>query len=292
MSTITFVGTGAIGLPMAVQLARSGHTVVAVDPFEGARQRAVQSKLEAVAEIRDAPRSDIVVVMVATPAQLDTLVSQADSDLSGQTWVIMSTVGPGAVREQGERLAERGARVVDAPVTGGVARAVSGELVIFASAEPQALEDATAALDSLGTVRIVGSALGEGRGIKIVNQHLAAVHIAAAAEALNLAESLGLDRAEVLDLVSAGAAGSWMLSDRGPRMLMGTDAPVMSTVGIFVKDTGLVAGAAASSGADVPLLRAAQERFALAAEAGLGGRDDSRVIETYQQRQHDDRPTG
>jgi 3-hydroxyisobutyrate dehydrogenase/putative dehydrogenase len=284
MSTVTFVGAGAIGLPMARRLAETGHAVTAVDPFEAARQRAKEAGIDAVAEITQAPAAEIVIVMVATPAQLETLVSQAGPELSGQSWVVMSTVGPAAVREQGARLAKRGALVVDAPVTGGVPRATTGELVIFASGEPAALEAVAATLAALGTVRTVGDELGAGQGIKIVNQHLAAVHIAAAAEALNLAESLGLDKAEVLDLVSGGAAGSWMLSDRGPRMLMGTDAPVMSAVGIFVKDTGLVAEAAASNGAAVPLLLAAKERFALAAEAGLTGRDDSRVIETYQAR--------
>jgi 3-hydroxyisobutyrate dehydrogenase/putative dehydrogenase len=284
MSTVTFVGAGAIGLPMAQRLAAEAHTVTAVDPFDAARQRAADAGIEAVADITEAPRSEVVIVMVATPAQLDTLVSQAAPELSGQSWVIMSTVGPDAVREQGARLAERGAQVVDAPVTGGVPRAAKGDLVIFASGEPAAVEAVAPTLGALGTVRVVGDRLGAGQGIKIVNQHLAAVHIAAAAEALNLAESLGLDKAEVLDLVASGAAGSWMLSDRGPRMLMGTDAPVMSAIGIFVKDTGLVADAAATNGAPVPLLLAAKERFALAAEAGLTGRDDSRVIETYRAR--------
>lgn len=282
MSSITFVGIGAIGLPMAVQLARSGHDVVGVDPFPAARERAIAVGVDAVAAIMDAPRSDIVIVMVATPEHLENLVSQAGEQLEGQTWVIMSTVGPEALRSQAALLAARGARVVDAPVTGGVARATTGELVIFASGDASAIESAAPALRALGTVRTVGSALGDGQGIKVVNQHLAAVHIAAAAEALNLADSLGLDKAEVLDLVAGGAAGSWMLSDRGPRMLMDTDAPVMSTVNIFVKDTGLVAAAADASGAETPLLKAAQERFALAAEAGLGARDDSSVIETYE----------
>ncbi|SEB70913.1 3-hydroxyisobutyrate dehydrogenase [Paramicrobacterium humi] len=284
MSNVTFVGIGAIGLPMAVQLSKSGHTVTGVDPFAGARERAVESGIDAVESIADAPGAETVVVMVATPEHLETLVSQAGEGVSGQTWVIMSTVGPASVREQGEQLIARGARVVDAPVTGGVARAKTGELVIFVSGDSDAIAAARPALDALGTARVVGANLGDGQGIKVVNQHLAAVHIAAAAEALNLAESLGLDKGEVLDLVKDGAAGSWMLSDRGPRMLMGTDAPVMSTIGIFVKDSGLVADAAAATGAEVPLLDAAKERYRLAADAGLGARDDSRVIETYQHR--------
>ncbi len=115
----------------------------------------------------------------------------------------------------------------------------------------------------------------------MINQHLCAVHIVAAAEALNLAHSLGLDPAQVLPLVEGGAAGSWMLSDRGPRMLQGTDVEVSSAVNIFVKDSGLVADAAAACEAEVPLLNVAHARYVAAAKAGLGQHDDSRVIETW-----------
>ena len=110
------------------------------------------------------------------------------------------------------------------------------------------------------------------------------MHLAAAAEALNLARSLGLDPAAVLSLIEKGAAGSWMLSDRGPRMLAGTDVHVTSTINIFVKDSGLVADAGASCGAQLPLLTIAHERFCAAADMGLGLRDDSRVVETWASR--------
>jgi 3-hydroxyisobutyrate dehydrogenase/putative dehydrogenase len=116
----------------------------------------------------------------------------------------------------------------------------------------------------------------------VVNQHLCSVHLVAAAEALHLARGLGLDPAAVLPLIEKGAAGSWMLSDRGPRMLQGTDVEVTSAVTIFVKDSGLVAAAAAAAKVDVPLLAQAHDRFQRAANAGLGARDDSRVIETWQ----------
>ena len=281
MTALTFVGIGAIGLPMALQLARAGYEVTGVDPAVGARERAADGGIAAAARITDAASSEVVIVMVATPDHLATLVEQAGDSVRGQTWVIMSTVGPEAIQSQSARLSAAGARVVDAPVTGGVARAQTGDLVIFASGEPAAVHAVTPILEALGTVRVVGDRVGAGQSVKIVNQHLCSIHIVAAAEALSLADSLGLDRASALDLVSGGAAGSWMLSDRGPRMLGDTDVTVMSTINIFVKDSGLVASAAAASGARVPLLTAAQERYRLAADAGLGVRDDSRVIETY-----------
>lgn len=280
---VTFVGIGAIGLPMATQLALNGYAVTGVDPVVSQHERARNAGISAAASISEAPPAQTVIVMVATPDQLNQLVTSAlgNADVSGQIWVIMSTVGPDSVREEAGRLQSNGATVVDAPVTGGVARATTGELTIFAAGAPDRVEAVSSLLSHFGTVRRVGSSVGDGQAIKVVNQHLCSVHIVAAAEALNLAESLGLDKADVLDLVSSGAAGSWMLSDRGPRMLEGTDVEVTSTINIFVKDSTLVADAARKSGAQTPLLDTAKERYEQAARMGLATRDDSRVIETY-----------
>lgn len=280
---IAFVGIGAIGLPMAVRLSEAGSDVTGVDPFPAAHERAAASGIRAVSSIADVTGADTVIVMVATPDQLAELVGAAlaTTTVAGQTWVVMSTVGPAAVVEQGELLRRAGAHVVDAPVTGGVARARTGELTIFLSGDPLDSDRVAAVLAPLGTVKTVGAALGDGQAIKVVNQHLCAVHIVAAAEALALADSLGLDPAQVLPLVESGAAASWMLSDRGPRMLGGTDVEVTSQINIFVKDSGLVAEAARSAGAETPVLDAARARYLAAADAGLGTRDDSRVIETY-----------
>lgn len=281
MTALTFVGIGAIGLPMAARLQSAGYSVTGIDPMAAARDRAVAAGITAAESIIDAARADVVIVMVATPDQLATLVDQAGDTVRDQTWVIMSTVGPDAIKVQAERLVSAGARVVDAPVTGGATRAATGELVIFTSGLASDVEDVSSILSMLGTMRVVGGRIGDGQSVKIVNQHLCSIHIVAAAEALSLADSLGLDRASVLELVAGGAAGSWMLSDRGPRMLGDTDVAVMSTINIFVKDSGLVASAADRVGAEVPLLRAAEERYRRAADGGLGARDDSRVVETY-----------
>ena len=278
---VTFIGVGAIGLPMALKIQAAGHAVTGVDVSDAIIADAKSKGLEVVNDFSTAPRADVVVVMVATPDQLAGLVSQVGKAAQGQLWIIMSTVGPESMCEQGEALRRTGARVVDAPVTGGVARARTGELVIFAAGTPADVESVTPLLEAMGTVRMTGERLGDGQSIKVVNQHLCSVHIAAAAEALNLARLLGLNPSVVLGLVEKGAAGSWMLSDRGPRMVAGNDVEVTSTINIFVKDSGLVAAAGATCGAQLPMLAIAHERFRRAADAGLGLRDDSRVIETW-----------
>lgn len=302
---VTFIGVGAIGLPMALRVQGVGHDVTAVESAEAAAASARGRGIATVRALGDAPPAPIIVVMVATPAQLAAVVDAAlgatsatsgssavtalsaltaprpGHPLSGSLWLLMSTVGPQAARAAAERLQRAGARVVDAPVTGGVARARTGELRIFGAGTAEDIEAARPVLDAMGSVAVTGSRPGDGQSIKLVNQHLCAVHLVAAAEALSLARSLGLDPTAVLGLVETGAAGSWMLSDRGPRMVAGTDVEVTSAIDIFVKDSSLVKGAGEACGAVLPLLATAHQRFRLAAQAGLGPRDDSRVIETW-----------
>lgn len=282
-SPIAFIGLGAIGLPMARSIARAGFDVIGVEPADAGRERAEAAGIRTVGAIAEAGAVGTVVVMVATADQLATVVDAAIAAdaVAGTSWILMSTVGPDAVRLQAGRLRAEGAAVVDAPVSGGIARAASGDLALFASGAADDLAEVDPVLRAMGSPRVVGAEAGDGQAVKVVNQHLCAVHIAAAAEALALAESLGLDPAFVLDVVGQGAAASFMLGDRGPRMLQSPDAPVLSQIGIFVKDTGLVADAAAGASVSLPILDAARERFLLADAAGLGTRDDSSVIETY-----------
>lgn len=278
---VAFIGLGAIGLPMAKRIQQAGHALVGVELSEQNRATALAQGVEASADWNAASAAEVVVVMVATPAQLAALVGQFSELRAGQHWVIMSTVGPDSVREQALRLQALGANVVDAPVTGGVARALTGSLLIFASGHADAVATVRPVLQAMGEVKDAGEQVGDGQAIKVVNQHLCAVNMVAAAEALSLAKALGMDPAKVLALVERGAGGSWMLSDRGPRMLEGTDTQVTSMVDIFVKDSSLVAEAARGCDAQVPLLATAHARFCQAADAGLGKRDDSRVIETW-----------
>lgn len=282
---ITFVGIGSIGLPMAQQIAAAGFEVVGVDPFEAQRKKATELGLAVEETPESASTADAVLCMVATPDQLRQAAlgdgGLVDRMREGSTLIVMSTVGPGPVAEVASAASGAGIQVLDIPVTGGVARAVTGELSLFVSGEPQLVERHRPLLESMGKLIDCGVEVGRGQSFKAVNQLLCSVHLAAAAEALAFAEELGLDLAEVLPAVAGGAGGSWMLSDRGPRMLQGLDVEVTSAIGIFVKDSGLVSDIAAQIGFDAPLVSAARDRFRAAEAAGWGRRDDSQVIQTY-----------
>ena len=126
----------------------------------------------------------------------------------------------------------------------------------------------------------VGEVPGQGAAMKIVNQLLCGVHIAVAAEGLAFAERQGIDPALALEILSGSAASSWMLKNRGPRMV-GDDLAVTSAVDIFVKDLGLVLDAGRTAKMGLPLAALAHQAFLAASGMGLGSRDDSQVIATY-----------
>jgi 3-hydroxyisobutyrate dehydrogenase-like beta-hydroxyacid dehydrogenase len=173
-------------------------------------------------------------------------------------------------------------QIVDAPVTGGVARAETAELTVLAAGEEAAIEAARATLATMSAkIAVCGPAVGDGQAVKLVNQLLCSVHLAAAAEALSFAGTLGLEPATVLRAIETGAASSFMLSDRGPRMLAEHEPPVLSAIDIFVKDTSLVLDAARAVDAPVPFASLAASRFTAAHERGWGRRDDSTLIDLY-----------
>jgi 3-hydroxyisobutyrate dehydrogenase len=195
---------------------------------------------------------------------------------------LTSTVGIEPVRQVAAQLEEVGLHLVDAPVSGGPVRAGNGTLLITVGATDEAFDKVAPVLEVLaGTLKRMGPRPGDGQAMKTVNQLLCGVHIAAGAEALALARALGLDPAAALETLGAGAAESFMLGDRGPRMLQAYDdggAEVRSRLDIFVKDMGIVTGAAKAVHLATPVAAAAEQLFLLGEARGLAASDDSAVI--------------
>lgn len=285
-STVAVIGLGAMGLPMATRLAER----FTVRGFDIAAERvalAAEAGVTPATSAADAVNgADAVLVAVRTGAQLDALLF-GDNGLAphladGAVVILTSTVGTEGIDLIAEQLAVHGAQLVDAPLSGGPVRAGEGDLLIVVGATPSALETARPVLDQLAsTLSIVGDKPGDGQALKTVNQLLCGVHIAAAAEALALADALGLDRARTLDALTAGAANSFMLGNRGPRALQAYDedgAEVLSRLDIFVKDLGIVGDAARRAHLSTPVAAAAEQLFLLGEAQGLGALDDSAVI--------------
>lgn len=277
--SVGFLGLGAMGLPMANRIAKAGFALIAVDISEAQVLLATKLGITASADKNDLDGCEVIIIMVATPAQLMDCASIAGLD-EGVTAVVMSTVGPAAVKEFAKVVAQRGVRVVDSPVSGGVVGAESGSLSLFVSGDPETQRVIIPVLETMGQIFECGDEPGMGQATKIVNQHLATSNLALAAEALGLAKSMGLDGEKVLERVSSGAGSSWMLRDRGPRMLISAeDRPVLTHLSILAKDANLVAGVAQEYGYQAPILAAARQRWQSAMERGLGQADDSSIYD-------------
>jgi 3-hydroxyisobutyrate dehydrogenase len=281
MKRLGFIGLGAMGAPMARNLAGTGFELTVFD-VDAQRTRAAADELGARAAgsaAAAAEDADALVLMVADGAQAtEALLGDGGAAAAlpaDAAVVVMSTIGPEAVAV----LAEEGHPLLDAPVSGGVARAETGDLLVMAGGPAELFERLAPVLDALGsTVVHCGERPGDGQAVKLVNQLLCGVHIAAAAEALAYAQALGLEPAKVHDTIRHGAAASFMLDDRGSRMLTREFAEVRSALDIFVKDMGLVVEAGAARGARTPLAQAARELYEEGSAKGLGREDDAGVI--------------
>lgn len=283
---VTVLGLGAMGLPMAARLA-SQLTVHGFDINKSRRKLAADAGVESFDSARAAvSEANVVLLAVRNGEQLNDVLfgpnGVAEVLAPDSVVILTSTVGTEAIPATVERLAGLGIALVDAPLSGGPVRAGEGDLLIVVGAEPKALERARPVLELLAsTLAIVGDKPGDGQALKTVNQLLCGVHIAAAAEALALADALGLDRAKTLEVLEAGAAGSFMLSNRGPRILQAYEeggAEVLSRLDIFVKDMGIVGKATRAAGLSSPLAAAAEQLYLLGQAQGLGAADDSVVI--------------
>jgi 3-hydroxyisobutyrate dehydrogenase len=282
---VAVIGLGAMGLPMAARLAET-RTVTAFEPAAARRGEARAHGIVVADDPAAAARgADVVLLAVRDAAQVRAAVfgpGGVASALAGDGVVILtSTIGLEAARSLADDLARLGVALVDAPVSGGPVRAASGDLLIVVGGAPEARDRAGGVLERLAsTLTVVGDRPGDGQIVKTINQLLAGVHIAAAAEALALARELGLDPAGLVPVLSAGAASSFMLADRGPRMAQAYDggAEVRSRLDIFVKDMGIVAELARAAHVPTPLAAAAEQLYVLAERAGLGEQDDSSLI--------------
>jgi 3-hydroxyisobutyrate dehydrogenase len=194
----------------------------------------------------------------------------------------MATCPPGGVEHIAEQVVASGRRFVDAPVSGGVAGAVAGSLTIMAACEAATYDDVQPVFQAIGPrIFHVGDTPGQGAVVKTVNQLLCGVHIAVVAEAFALAAKVGVDLEVLLEIMGGSSASSWMLRDRGPRMLE-ADPHVTSAVDIFVKDLGIVLETGRETQTALPLAAVAHQLFLATSGRGDGRADDSQVIRSYQ----------
>jgi 3-hydroxyisobutyrate dehydrogenase len=284
--TVAVLGLGAMGLPMATRLA-SALPVVAFDVAAERIRLAADAGVGAASTPAQACSSaDVVLIGVRNAAQLDAALFGPDGAAGtlreGAIVVLTSTVGTDVAQAAAARLALQGVDLLDAPVSGGAVRAAAGDLLIMVGAAPEVVERARPVLDLLAsTVHVVGPAPGDGQTMKTVNQLLCGIHTAAAAEALALTRALGLDLDTAIQVLGSGAAASFMLADRGPRMVQQyteQGPELRSRLDIISKDMGIVNRLVRQAGVAAPVAAAAEHLYLLGQAQGLSDEDDSVLV--------------
>ncbi len=281
------IGLGSMGLGVARTLLRKGFEVHAYDVRpEVAKAFAKEGGKSATSPAEVGRNVSVVIILVVNADQTNEVLfgenGAATTLAKGSVVIASSTVAPEFAIDLGKRLDANGLLLIDAPVSGGAARAAKGELSIMGSGSRAAFKKADAVLKAIAAkVYELGEDAGTGSKVKMINQLLAGVHIAAAAEAMALGIRAGADPKVVYEVISNSAGSSWMFQNRVPHVLEGDYTP-LSAVNIFVKDLGIVLDSAKKMTFPLPLTAAAHQQFIAAAGAGLGYEDDIAVIKVYQ----------
>jgi 3-hydroxyisobutyrate dehydrogenase len=283
---IGIVGLGAMGLGMAQSLRRAGYRVRACDVRpQAARDFAAQGGTACATPAEAAQGCDVLVSAVVNAAQTEAVLfgdgGAAAALKPGSVFVMCSTVDPNWSVALEQRLQTLGLLYLDAPISGGAAKAASGEMTMMTAGRPEAYEKAGDLLEAMAAkVYRLGDRAGNGSKVKIINQLLAGVHIAAAAEAMALGLREGVDAEALYEVITHSAGNSWMFENRMPHVLKADFTP-LSAVDIFVKDLGLVLDTARATKFPLPLASTAHQMFMQASAAGHGREDDAAVIKIF-----------
>jgi putative dehydrogenase len=280
------IGLGSMGYGAAVSLLRAGFEVSGVDVRDDVLERFAKdggrAERSPAAGARDA---EAVLTFVVTAKQTDTVLFGDDGAAAamapGAVVIACATVPPLEAERLAARIDERGLLALDAPVSGGSIKAADGALTVMASGSAAAFDKAEPFLKAIAAkVYRLGDKPGVGSRVKMVNQLLAGVHIAAAAEAMALGMRAGLDPQRLFEVISDSAGSSWIFQNRVPHILEGDYTP-RSAVDIWPKDLGIVLETGKALGCATPMAAAAHELFAKAAARGLGREDDAAVVKIY-----------
>ena len=275
-----------MGSGMAGSLRARGHTLRVCDARPGIAAAFAAAGGTACADPAETAAGCSVVVSVVVNAQQTDEVLFGPRGCAavmapGSVFVMCSTVDPGWSMALEQRLAAMGLLYLDAPLSGGAAKAASGEMTMMTSGRAEAYAICQPLLDAMAArVYKLGDTAGAGSKVKVIHQLLAGVHIAAAAEAMALGLREGVDLGALYEVITHSAGNSWMFENRMAHVLAGDYTPT-SAVDIFVKDLGLVLDLARASKFPLPLSSTAHQMFMQASTAGYAKEDDSAVIKIF-----------
>lgn len=291
---VGIIGVGAMGMPMSLNLQRRGVAarVRDIDPAacQAARSMALITCDSAAAL---AEQCDIIMIVVVDAAQIERVLfgdagengvihARRAAGASRQTVVLCSTIAPDDTGRFAARLLDHGIDTIDAPISGGPARAAQGEMSMMVAADSAVLARCEPLLRKMASrIFVVSERVGDAARAKLVNNLLAGVNLVAGAQALALGTHLGLDPRVLFDIINASSGASWMFADRMARALDGDFAP-RARARILTKDVGLAVQMARDAGVATPMGEHALAIYRAAIEAGMGDADDASVIKVVQ----------
>eukprot|EP01037_Dinobryon_pediforme_P014068 gene14068-14186_t len=276
------IGLGSMGLGMAQCIAKGGLEISGFDLNPDALNALTRSGGTAAKSAADAATgSNVLVTVVVNAAQTRMILfgegGAAAKMQRGGVIISCATMSPENARGLARDAEALGLHYLDAPMSGGAAKAAIGQLTFMASGTSAAFACAKPVLDLIaGKVYNLGDAAGAGASFKMVNQLLAGVHIAAACEAMTFAAKLGLDLDKVYEVITASAGNSWMFENRVPHILEGDYSP-RSAISIFTKDLGIVSDMGRQEKFPLQIASTALQMFLMTAAAGMDGDDDASV---------------
>lgn len=289
MTNIGFIGVGNMGLPMAENLIKAGHSVRVFDLSETAVAKAVAAGGFAVSSVTDAVAdADVVVTMLPAGKHVRQVYMGEDGILAaaapGTLFIDSSTIDVESARTVIAAAVAAGMAMIDAPVSGGTGGAAAGTLTFMCGGEQASFDRAKPYLDIMGKNIVLAGAAGNGQAAKICNNMILGISMLGVAEAFVMAEKLGLDHQKLFDVASTASGQCWALTSYCP-----VPGPVPAspanrqyqagfTVGMMLKDLRLAQEAAQSAGAATPMGAAASAAFALFDNAGNTDLDFSGII--------------
>jgi 3-hydroxyisobutyrate dehydrogenase len=287
MARRAFIGLGHMGGGMAPNLARAGHEVRAFDLVPEAMEKATQAGCSAASSAAESVKDADVVITMLPAAQHVRAVYENDvapNARPGALLIDCSTIDVSSAREVGAGLQELGFEFVDAPVSGGIAAAASGNLTFMVGGSDEAFERARPFIEPMAKAVIHAGHLGAGQAAKICNNMILGATMAATCEAFVLAEKLGLDLRTFFDISSKASGQSWSMTSYAPVPGVGPDTPADHdyeggfAAALMLKDLKLAADAAKSVGAYAPMGAEAEELYQRFVDAGGGSKDFSGII--------------
>ena len=291
---IAFIGLGHMGGGMAPNLAKAGHEVRAFDLVSEAVEKATQAGCSAAGSAAESVKDADVVITMLPAAQHVRAVYENDvapNAKPGALLIDCSTIDVSSAREVGAGLQELGFEFVDAPVSGGIAAAASGNLTFMVGGSDEAFERARPFLEPMAKAVIHAGYLGAGQAAKICNNMILGATMVATCEAFVLARELGLDLRTFFDISSKASGQSWSMTSYAPVPGVGPDTPADHdyeggfAAALMLKDLKLAADAARSVGAYTPMGAEAEELYQRFVDSGGGSKDFSGIIRMIGERE-------